>query len=301
MDVQDDDAQDDVQNDAEGKLGLKKAGFSTKIVLNSRLGIDQLLLPFILFVVLRVVLYNLKTSITVSTAIMPRERKPKGDPDAEGAPKPKRRRGSAAKNAANQANQVAGRSGPQMDMVPPPPAGFGDTVFAGNPFDDFAQPPPPPNQGMPPQGPHPGHPNMGPPYGHPMAPPHHHGQPGPHMHGPPHGLPQSGHPQAGHPGMKGPPHPGMMSGKIYPPDQARVFNPANPNAPPIYPCGICHKEVHDNDQAILCESGCNFWYHRGCTGLTEHAFVLLNEEIFAEWACDKCMSTKNIPCVKLRC
>lgn len=41
-----------------------------------------------------------------------------------------------------------------------------------------------------------------------------------------------------------------------------VFNPQNPNAPPIYPCGICHKEVHDNDQAILCESGCNFWFHR---------------------------------------
>lgn len=41
-----------------------------------------------------------------------------------------------------------------------------------------------------------------------------------------------------------------------------VFNPQNPNAPPIYPCGVCHKEVHDNDQAILCESGCNFWFHR---------------------------------------
>ena len=32
-------------------------------------------------------------------------------------------------------------------------------------------------------------------------------------------------------------------GKIYPPHQAMVFNPSNPNAPPIYPCGICHKEV----------------------------------------------------------
>ena len=41
-----------------------------------------------------------------------------------------------------------------------------------------------------------------------------------------------------------------------------VFNPQNPNAPPIYPCGVCHKEVHDNDQAIPCESGCNFWFHR---------------------------------------
>lgn len=50
--------------------------------------------------------------------------------------------------------------------------------------------------------------------------------------------------------------------QIYPPDQPMVFNPQNPNAPPIYPCGVCHKEVHDNDQAILCESGCNFWFHR---------------------------------------
>ncbi|CAE1276354.1 unnamed protein product [Acanthosepion pharaonis] len=48
------------------------------------------------------------------------------------------------------------------------------------------------------------------------------------------------------------------SGKVYPPNKSMVFNPANPNAPPIYPCGICHKEVHDSDQAILCESGCNF-------------------------------------------
>uniref|UniRef100_A0A6P7FBZ5 Protein pygopus-like n=1 Tax=Diabrotica virgifera virgifera TaxID=50390 RepID=A0A6P7FBZ5_DIAVI len=54
----------------------------------------------------------------------------------------------------------------------------------------------------------------------------------------------------------------VSAGKIYPADQPMVFNSQNPNAPPIYPCGVCHKEVHDNDQAILCESGCNFWFHR---------------------------------------
>lgn len=53
-----------------------------------------------------------------------------------------------------------------------------------------------------------------------------------------------------------------LSNQVYPPEQSMVFNPQNPNAPPIYPCGVCHKEVHDNDQAILCESGCNFWFHR---------------------------------------
>lgn len=223
---------------------------------------------------------------------MPRERKPKGDPDADGAPKPKRRRGSAAKGAGNQGNQAAGRNG-QMDMVPPvPQGGFSDTLFAGNPFDDFppSQSGPPVNQGMPPGAPGtPGsvHNNMGAPFpgsfNHPLGPPP--GQ-GSHPHLPP------------HPGMKGPPHPGMMSGKVYPVDQARVFNPQNPNAPPIYPCGVCHKEVHDNDQAILCESGCNFWYHRGCTGLSEYAYTFLNEEIYAEWACDKCMQSKNVPLIK---
>ena len=42
--------------------------------------------------------------------------------------------------------------------------------------------------------------------------------------------------------MPGPPGP-LGSGKIYPPNQPMVFNPSNPNAPPIYPCGGCHKEV----------------------------------------------------------
>ncbi len=42
--------------------------------------------------------------------------------------------------------------------------------------------------------------------------------------------------------MSGPPGP-LSSGKIYPPNQPMVFNPSNPNAPPIYPCGGCHKEV----------------------------------------------------------
>jgi len=92
----------------------------------------------------------------------------------------------------------------------------------------------------------------------------------------------------------------VTSGKIYPPDQPMVFNPQNPNAPPIYPCGICHKEVHDNDQAILCESGCNFWFHRICTGLTEAAFHLLTAEVYAEWVCDKCLHMKNIPLVKFK-
>jgi len=92
----------------------------------------------------------------------------------------------------------------------------------------------------------------------------------------------------------------VSAGKVYPADQPMVFNSQNPNAPPIYPCGVCHKEVHDNDQAILCESGCNFWFHRGCTGLTEAAFQLLTQEVYAEWVCDKCLSSKTIPLVKFK-
>ncbi|XP_060534196.1 protein pygopus-like [Cylas formicarius] len=142
----------------------------------------------------------------------------------------------------------------------------------------------------------------------------------PMSHGPggPHGGPNGGMGPMGAP--NGPIGPGMnnnsfmmspmnnmyskpmpvSAGKVYPANQPMVFNSQNPNAPPIYPCGVCHKEVHDNDQAILCESGCNFWFHRGCTGLTETAYQLLTAEVYAEWVCDKCLSTKNIPLVKFK-
>lgn len=107
-------------------------------------------------------------------------------------------------------------------------------------------------------------------------------------------MPPGMHHQGGGPMMM------AMHGKVYPPNQPMVFNPANPNAPPIYPCGVCHKEIHDNDQAILCESGCNFWFHRTCTGLTDCAYVLLTKEVYAEWVCDRCLSSHSIPLVKLK-
>jgi len=87
---------------------------------------------------------------------------------------------------------------------------------------------------------------------------------------------------------------------VYPPGQPMIFNPGNPAAPPIYPCGICRKEVHENDQAILCESGCNFWFHRVCTGLAEAAFHFLTQEIYAEWVCDNCFTSKDVPLVKFK-
>jgi hypothetical protein len=119
--------------------------------------------------------------------------------------------------------------------------------------------------------------------------PHHVGQPGmpPHaMMGPPPGPP---------------PPPGNNVGKIYPSNQPMIFNSQNPNAPPIHPCGVCHREVQgDSEDGILCESGCNFWFHRMCINMSAEAYNMLKSEIFVEWACDNCIRNKNIPPVKLR-
>lgn len=63
--------------------------------------------------------------------------------------------------------------------------------------------------------------------------------------------------------------------QVYPINKSKVFNSQNPNAPPIYACGKCHKEINDNDQAILCESGCHFWYHRYVNARLYVNFILI--------------------------
>lgn len=78
------------------------------------------------------------------------------------------------------------------------------------------------------------------------------------------------------------------------------MNRSNLTIDPVYPCGICKREVNDNDDAIFCETGCSQWYHRVCTGLTELAYDLLTAEENAEWVCDNCIATKTIPLVKLK-
>lgn len=191
-------------------------------------------------------------------------------------------------------------------MIPPPMGGNYGPMMTGNPMDDPRGYPPnsmPFSPGSMQDGPYsnpmggmvPG-PGRGGPMPGSQSPYHYSGGPGP--------IPGPGsvHPMAhrmsqpGHMSSMGP----QSNGKIYPTSASMVFNPSNPNAPPIYPCGICHKELHDNDQAILCESGCNFWYHRSCTGLSELAFVMLTQEVYAEWACDHCLQTKSIPLVKMK-
>merc|ERR1719342_268842 len=162
-----------------------------------------------------------------------------------------------------------GRSSPPSQMRPP---------SMGPPLDNMG---PPVNIGGPLGGPSPAHSFGGPSPAHGRASPPSQMRPPLENMGPPIGGP-------------------LGRDTVYPPDQPVIFNQENPSAPPIYPCGICRKEVHENDQAILCESGCNFWFHRVCTGLAEAAFHLLTQEIYAEWVCDSCFSTKDVPLVKFK-
>lgn len=68
----------------------------------------------------------------------------------------------------------------------------------------------------------------------------------------------------------------------------------------VFPCGFCMAEVHDDQDAILCEASCQRWFHRDCTGLTEPAYGLLTRESAAVWACDFCLKTKEIQAVYVR-
>ncbi|RVE67224.1 hypothetical protein OJAV_G00115320 [Oryzias javanicus] len=68
----------------------------------------------------------------------------------------------------------------------------------------------------------------------------------------------------------------------------------------VFPCGHCVAEVHDDQDAILCEASCQRWFHRDCTGLTEPAYGLLTRESAAVWACDYCIKTKDIQAVFVR-
>lgn len=68
----------------------------------------------------------------------------------------------------------------------------------------------------------------------------------------------------------------------------------------VFHCGFCLLEVHDDQEAILCEASCQRWFHRDCTGLTEPAYGLLTRESAAVWACDFCLKTKEIQAVYVR-
>ena len=204
--------------------------------------------------------------------------------------------GPSSHPTSNVMDMPGGYSGPSpvhpggFNRGGPSPAPAGPGMYPGVPSP--AQP-----------GLYPGAPSPAPP-SHPMASPaHSFGGPSPAHPGMGRVSPAPRPPSMGPPALDmAPPHTSAPLGRdtIYPPDQPVIFNQQNPSAPPIYPCGICRKEVHENDQAILCESGCNFWFHRSCTGLAEVAFHYLTQEIYAEWVCDNCFNSKEVPLVKFK-
>ncbi|KAM5235549.1 pygopus homolog 1 [Ctenodactylus gundi] len=85
---------------------------------------------------------------------------------------------------------------------------------------------------------------------------------------------------------------------------AAAAEPAKACAPapadPVYPCGICAREVNDDQDAILCEASCQKWFHRVCTGMTETAYGLLTAEAAAVWGCDACMADRDVQLLRAR-
>ncbi|XP_041465196.1 pygopus homolog 2-like isoform X2 [Lytechinus variegatus] len=100
---------------------------------------------------------------------------------------------------------------------------------------------------------------------------------------------------------------GGGGGGPYPNNMANSHNSNGPMPPMMYnnpqtlfPCGICHQQVQDSEDAVICVSSCHTWFHRICTGMTTTAYTLLNSEHAAEWVCDRCVREKKIPLVRLK-
>ncbi|KAF6029877.1 hypothetical protein EB796_011814 [Bugula neritina] len=135
------------------------------------------------------------------------------------------------------------------------------------------------SDGMPPGGVSPG--RMG------------HSQPGM-----PPGVPSSVSPA----GAPGPPNAPGMANPAYPGEESAPF-PQGSHPPPLVPlfsCGTCHKEITETDEALLCELGCNIWFHRQCTCMTEAAYQYISKEPAASWACDSCFDNKRVPMIYTR-
>lgn len=92
----------------------------------------------------------------------------------------------------------------------------------------------------------------------------------------------------------------ILNGKSFP-IQPNIFDPRNPHAPSIHPCRVCQAEVQgEADEALKCESGCNFWFHRACIQMSPEAYHFLKNEIYAEWACEDCIRHRRIQPVKIK-
>jgi len=201
----------------------------------------------------------------------------------------------------------------QMGQQLPPPMGMNQPP-GGNPMGMGYQPGPLPNQGPPMRMPlavnqSPTHPNQmrynnpgKPPSMGPGGPPMQSTSPGHSGYGAPLQSPSPGqHGGYGGPPNAPPPRPmGDMPGMIYSGDQPLIRNSQNQNAPPIYTCGGCRREIAENEAALLCESGCNFWYHKQCSGLNDDAYNMIKADFLVEWACDGCVARGNVPLFKFK-
>ncbi|OXU24075.1 hypothetical protein TSAR_003552 [Trichomalopsis sarcophagae] len=58
-------------------------------------------------------------------------------------------------------------------------------------------------------------------------------------------------------------------------------------------CNLCKGII--KDEGLLCDPGCNSWYHAHCVGMSPIAYKLFMNESDAQWVCDDCFATKYIP------
>ena len=58
------------------------------------------------------------------------------------------------------------------------------------------------------------------------------------------------------------------------------------NPGPQYPCGLCEKEVLENQDAICCDH-CDIWYHQNCGFVSDLMFDILSNTSIT-WCCCKC-------------
>lgn len=85
-------------------------------------------------------------------------------------------------------------------------------------------------------------------------------------------------------------------------DQSLSSGNATPNsavaaAPKI--CKLCNNEINTcSDEFIQCRASCMLWFHKTCTGLSDNAYKFLTTEECAVWACDHCITTKEIHAIR---